>query len=115
MGIERLMLMFKIMLPGPSMVLRPASPKAEPTGFAQLAPGTQNAAVLNHSSADGLGSEIGWPGTTLARCEPLTPRAISTEPPSMLGVKYKPQPTVKSPLHSQLERMWPNAPFCTKL
>src|SRR6202008_191823 len=35
MGIERLMLMFKIMLPGPSMVFRPASPKVEPTGFTQ--------------------------------------------------------------------------------
>jgi len=53
---------------------------------------------VKHSSADGLGREIGSAGHgRLARCEPLTPRAISTEPPSMLGVKYKPEATSESP------------------
>src|SRR5215475_7573586 len=74
-------------LPGPSMMLRPASPKLEPAGFTQLMPGLQNAAVLNHSFALGLLSAIGWPGTMLARNEPLTPRLMSNAPPSTRGLK----------------------------
>src|ERR1700739_2242367 len=114
MGIERLMLMSKSMLPGLAMVFRPASPNVEPVGLTQFTPGTQNAPVLNHSSAEGFGSEMDWPGTTLARCEPLTPRAMSTEPPRMLGVKYRPEAIVKSPLHCQFERIRASAPFCAK-
>ena len=53
--------------------------------------------------------EIGWSGTTLARNEPLTPRSISSVPPSTLGVKYNPDATVKLPLHCQLERIWRGA------
>src|SRR6266852_612443 len=79
--------------PGPSRMLRPALPKDEPTGFTQpgavpppgVVPlavcGTQNAATLNHWSVERLLMLKGWPGTTLARNEPLTPRLTSTVPP----------------------------------
>src|SRR5215470_3204148 len=86
-GIVRLREMLKTTLPGPSMMFRPASPKLEPLGFAQLGPGLQNALVLNHSFAVGLLSAIGWPGTTFARNDPLTPRLISSAPPSTRGLK----------------------------
>src|ERR1700739_4650345 len=82
--------------PGPSMVLRPASPKELPVRFAQVLPepgvlepkeevGEQNAAVLNHSSVVGLLSVIGAP-VVLARREPLTPRLMSSELPRTRGV-----------------------------
>src|SRR6516162_10317466 len=77
-GMVRLMLIFKTTVPGPSMMLRPASPKLVPAGLLQAALGAQNAAVLNHLSTDGFETEMGWPGTTLARNEPLTPRARSS-------------------------------------
>src|SRR3981081_417546 len=77
----------KMTCPGPSMILRPASPKELPLGFAQLVPeagvfapaeeaGEQNAAVLNHSRVVGEPNEKGAPGT-LARKEALTPRTLS--------------------------------------
>src|ERR1700756_2940314 len=89
--------MSKVTCPGPSIVLRPASPNELPLGFAQVLPepgvlepnpeeGEQNAAVLNHSSVLGLLRETGAP-VTLARSDPLTPRVISTELPSTRGVK----------------------------
>src|SRR5437762_12231498 len=49
--------MSSVTCPGPSMIFRPASPKAVPFGLTQVAPGAQNAAVLNHSSVVGLRSE----------------------------------------------------------
>src|ERR1700719_631870 len=75
--------------PGPSIINRPASPNSDPVGFTQVLEvvGEQNAAVLNHSNEVGLLSEIDCPGTRFARCEPLTPRPISTLPPRSLGVK----------------------------
>src|SRR6266403_15897 len=81
--------MFNENCPGPSIINRPALPKAEPAGFTQVLEvvGEQNAAVLNHSSEVGLLSEIDCPGTKFARCEPLTPRPMSTLPPRTLGVK----------------------------
>src|SRR5215813_1780895 len=111
MGMVRLMVMLKVTRPGPSMRLRPASPKTEPEGLAQ-ALGLQNAAVLNHLSDVGPERETGWPGTTLARSEPLTPRRISASPPRTLGVKYKPDAMVKLALHCQLESRCSLKPFC---
>src|SRR6267143_933253 len=85
-----------VICPGPSMMLRPASPKEVPLGFAHVLPeagvlepevaGEQNAAVLNHSRVVELPSEAGAP-VALARNEPLTPRLMSTELPSTWGVK----------------------------
>src|SRR5258708_9558132 len=110
--------------PGPAMILRPASPKELPLGFAQLVPdagvfapaeeaGEQNAAVLNHSRVLGELNETGAP-VTLARKEPLTPRLMSSELPRTRGVKYRPEPTVKSPLHCQPSRMCEIGPRRTK-
>src|SRR5260370_37609634 len=114
----------KTICPGPSMVLRPASPKEVPLGFAQLPPeagvlepkeeaGEQNAAVLNHSNVVGLLRETGAP-VALARSEPLTPRLMSNEFPSTRVVKCSPEPTVKSPLHCQPSRMCESGPRCAK-
>src|SRR6266446_6185329 len=115
--------MSNVICRGPSMLLRPASPKELPLGFAQVLPepgvlppneaGEQNAAVLNHSSVVGLLIEMGTP-VAFARNEPLTPRLISNELPSTRGVKYSPEPMVKSPLHCQPSRMWESAPRCAK-
>src|SRR6202022_791052 len=101
--------------PGPSMVLRPASPNELPLGFAHALPepgvlepkeeaGEQKAAVLNHSSVVGLLRETGAP-VALARSEPLTPRLMSSELPRTRGVKQSPDPMVKLPLHCQPSRM----------
>src|SRR5258708_21146362 len=117
-----LRLISKPTCPGREMILRPASPKELPLGFAQLvtdagvfAPteeaGEQNAAVLNHSRVVGEPNETGAP-VTLARKEPLTPRLISSELPRTRGVKYRPEPTVKSPLHCHPSRMCESAPRC---
>src|SRR5712692_5465035 len=91
-------LMSNVICPGPSMMLRPASPNEVPLGFAHVLPeagvlepevaGEQNAAVLNHSRVVELPNEIGAP-VALARSEPLTPRLMSTELPSTRGVKYR--------------------------
>src|SRR5229473_1215244 len=89
--------MLTTICPGPSMILRPASPNELPFGFVHVAPdagalepndegGEQNAAVLNHSRVVGLPSETGAP-VALARSEPLTPRLMSSELPSTRGVK----------------------------
>src|SRR5712691_9728829 len=89
--------MLNVICPGPSMVLRPASPKELPFGFVHVAPdagalepnaegGEQNAAVLNHSRVVGLPKETGAP-VALGRSEPLTPRLMSSELPSTRGVK----------------------------
>src|ERR1700682_2344818 len=100
--------------PGPSIMLRPASPKDVPLKLTQPAvevkAGAQNAVVLNHSSVLGLFSETGAP-VTFARSEPLTPRLMSTELPSTRGVKYKPLAIVKLPLHCQPFKTCDNAPF----
>src|ERR1700730_784368 len=109
---------------GPSMVLRPASPKEVPLGFAQALPeagvlepkeetGEQNAAVLNHWRVVGLLSDTGAP-VALARSEPLTPRLMSSELPSTRGVKQSPDPMVKLPLHCQAPRMCESGPRCAK-
>src|SRR5580692_10986275 len=73
--------MFSVTCPGPSRILRPASPKAVSLGlthvalgFVSVVSGWQNAAVLNRSFVVGLATNSGSPGTTLARNEPLTPR-----------------------------------------
>src|ERR1700719_3217003 len=87
--------------PGPAMILRPASPKEVPLGFAQVLPdagvlppkeeaGEQNAAVLNHSSVVGLPMDTGAP-VAFARSEPLTPRLMSSELPRTRGVKGRPE------------------------
>src|ERR1700755_1861267 len=89
--------------PGPSMMLRPASPKAVPLGFMQVfvvaagVGGAQNAALLTHSDAEGFASEIGAPVTS-ARSEPLTPRSMSSELPRTRGVYQSPLARGKSPL-----------------
>src|SRR6266403_1328713 len=96
-AIVLLTFMSKVICPGPSMMLRPASPKELPVMFAQVLPepgvlepkeeaGEQNAAVLNHSRVDGEANEIGAP-VAFARNEPLTPRLMSSELPSTRGVK----------------------------
>src|SRR6267378_5034121 len=79
--------MFKETCPGPSIIFLLASPKLEPFGLTQLAPGVQNAAVLNHLSVVGSLTEIGCPVTMFARSDPLTPRLLSSPPPSTRGVK----------------------------
>src|SRR5467141_1854163 len=88
--------MSNVICPGPSIMLRPASPKEVPLGFAHVLPeagvlepeeaGEQNAAVLNHSRVVGLPNETGAP-VAFARSEPLTPRLMSSELPSTRGVK----------------------------
>src|SRR6266404_1286876 len=114
----------KTICPGPSMVLRPASPKEVPFGFAQVLAeagppdpndeaGEQKAAVLNHSDVVGSLTETGAP-VALARSEPLTPRLMSNEFPSTRGVKCSPEPTVKSPLHCQPSRTCESGPRCAK-
>src|SRR6266481_8460022 len=105
--------MFMETCPGPSMIFRPALPKPEPLGLTQVALGAQNAAVLNHLSVVGSLIEIDCPATAFARSEPLTPRPMSSPPPSTRGVKYNPEPTVKSPLHCHPPRMWLHAPLGT--
>src|ERR1700759_4066054 len=103
--------------PGPSMMLRPASPKAVPLGFMHVfvvpaeVVGAQNAAVLNHSDAERFESEIGAPVTS-ARSEPLTPRSMSSEVPSTGGVYQSPLARVKSPLRDHALRMCESAPRC---
>src|SRR5579859_4175758 len=118
-----LMFMSKVVCPGPWMMLRPASPKELPVGLAHGLPepgaaakveaGEQNAAVLNHSRVVGEGKESGAP-VALARSEPLTPRLMSRELPSTRGVKYRPEPLVKSPLHCQPSRTCESGPRCAK-
>src|SRR6266849_8098634 len=105
--------MFNETCPGPSIIFLPASPKPEPLGFTHVGPGAQNAAVLNHLSVVGSLIEIDCPATTFARSDPLTPRPMSSPPPSTRGVKYNPEPTVKSPLHCHPPRMWLHAPLGT--
>src|SRR5260370_33380627 len=89
--------MLKTIWPGPSMILRPASPNELPFGFAQGAPeagvlepndedGEQNAAGLNHSRVVGLPRGTGAP-LALVRIEPPTPRLRSRELPSTLGAQ----------------------------
>src|ERR1700694_2540820 len=116
--------MSNVIWPGPAMILRPASPKEVPLGFAQVLPeagelppkeeaGEQNAAVLNHSSVVGLPMDNGAP-VALARSDPLTPRLISRELPSTRGVKGRPEVMVKSALHCQPFRMCESGPRCAK-
>src|SRR5216684_8313575 len=105
--------MFNETCPGPSIIFLPASPKPEPFGFAHAGPGAQNAAVLNHLSVVESLIEIGCPATTFARSDPLTPRPMSSPAPSTRGVKYNPEPTVKSPLHCHPPRTWLQAPLVT--
>src|SRR6266571_1687 len=103
--------MFMETCPGPSMIFRPALPKPEPLGLTQVALGAQNAAVLNHLSVVGSLIEIDCPATAFARSEPLTPRPMSSPPPSTRGVKYRPDPIVKSPPHCHPPKMWLHAPL----
>src|SRR5579859_3918797 len=122
------MILFKfisnVTWPGPSMILRPASPKEVPLGLAQALPeagvlppkveaGEQNAAVLNHSRVSGFPKDTGAP-VAFARSEPLTPRLISSELPSTRGVKGSPEQMVKSPLHCQPLRTWESGPRCAR-
>src|SRR5216684_2165671 len=105
--------MFIETCPGPSMIFRPASPKVVGLPVGQVTSGVQNAAVLNHRKAVGLLTETGCPGTRFARSDPVTPRPISSPPPSTRGVKYSPDPTVKSPLHCHPPTMWLHVPLVT--
>src|SRR6266851_781131 len=105
--------MFIETCPGPSMIFRPASPKLEPLGLTHVALGAQNAAVLNHLSVVGSLMAMDCPAISFARREPLTPRLMSSPPPSTRGVKYSPEPTVKSPLHCHPLITWPHAPLGT--
>src|SRR5580693_4739533 len=100
-----LTVMSNVTCPGPSMMFRPASPKLDPPGFTQVVLGAQNAAVLNHLRVVGSLTAIDCPCTAFARSDPLTPRLMSTPPPSTRGVKYSPEPTVKSPLHCHPPRI----------
>src|SRR5436189_5050150 len=97
--------MFMATCPGPSIIFRPASPKGEPLRLTQVVLGAQNATVLNHLSVVGSLIEIDCPATAFARSEPLTPRPMSTPPPSTRGVKYNPEAMVKSPLHCHPPKM----------
>src|ERR1700720_3490829 len=114
------MLISNVTWRGPSMTLRPASPKELPLGFTQVLPepgvlppkeeaGEQNAAVLNHSRVVGLPKDTGAP-VALARSDPLTPRLMSSELPRTRGVKGSPEAMVKSPLHCQPFRMCASTP-----
>src|SRR6266704_1948287 len=103
--------MFIDTCPGPSIMFLPASPKPEAVGLTHVALGAQKAAVLNHLSVVGSLIEMDCPATALARSDPLTPRPISSAPPSTRGVKYRPDPIVKSPLHCHPPRMWLHAPL----
>src|SRR5229473_3237153 len=105
--------MFIETCPGPSMIFLPASPKVVGLPAGQLTFGVQNAAVLNHRDVDGSLTETDWPATMFARCDPLTPRPMSSPAPSTRGVKYNPDPTVKSPLHCHPPRTWLHAPLVT--
>src|SRR4029077_2764386 len=104
---------FSEVCPGPSMIFRPASPKLEPAGLRQVALGAQNAAVLNHLSVVGSLIEMDCPAIKFPRSDPLTPLVMSTPPPSTRGVKYSPEPTVKSPLHCHPSITWRIAPLGT--
>src|SRR6476646_6736718 len=84
-------------LPGPSMLLRRASPNGPD--------GVTKAAVLNHSAIDGLGRLTGCPGTTSARTVPLVPWLTSSTLPRTRGVKGNPDAMVQSPLQFQSPRM----------
>src|ERR1043166_2448804 len=86
--------MSKVTCPGPSIILRPASPNDVPLGLAHalLEPGVlkpkeeageQNAAVLNHCSVVGLPMEIGWP-VTLAVTERQFIDPITGEPVALI-------------------------------
>src|SRR5258708_12161532 len=92
--------MFIETCPGPSMIFRPASPKLEPLGLTHVELGAQKAAVLNHLSVVGSLMATDCPATSFARREPLTPRLMSSPPPRPRGLKYSPEPPLKSPLHS---------------
>src|SRR4029077_520284 len=61
-----LSVMFIATCPGPSIIVRPASPTRDPLGFAHVGPGAQNAAVLSHLSVVGSLIEIDCPATTFA-------------------------------------------------
>src|SRR5260370_8164523 len=91
--------MFSETCPGPSIMFLPASPKPEASGLTHVALGAQNAAVLNHLRVVGSLIEMDCPATVLARSDPLTPRPMSTPPPTTLDVKYSPPPLSNPPLH----------------
>src|SRR4029078_3088001 len=76
-------------LPGPSMLLRRASPN--------WPAGATNAAVLNHSAMDGFDTVTNWPGTTSARTVPLVPRFTSEESPRIRGGKGRPEEMAQPP------------------
>src|SRR5260370_24417653 len=99
--------------PGPWMIFRPASPKVVGLPAGQLTFGVQNAAVLNHRRAVGLLTETDCPATRFARSDPLTPRPMSSPPPSTRGVKYIPEPIEKAPLHCHPPETCLHAPFGT--
>ena len=89
--------------PGPSMMLRPASPNNVPLGLTQVfvvpaeVDGCAKGGGVEPLEAEGFESEIGAPVTS-ARSEPLTPRSMSSELPRTRGVYQRPLATVKSPL-----------------
>src|SRR5205814_5158114 len=106
--------MFMATCPGPSIIFRPASPKGEPSRLTHMVLGAQNAAVLNHLRVVGSLIEIACPATAFARSDPLTPRPMSSPPPRIRGVKYSPDPIVKSLLHCHPPRIWFQAPLVAK-
>src|SRR5690348_16424880 len=79
--------------PGPSMLLRLAFPNWAPGG-------TENAAVLNHSSTVGFVRLTGCP-VPLACKVPFVPRLMSEKLATTRGVHGVPEVMLQSPLHCQ--------------
>src|SRR5215467_8166272 len=86
--------MSNTLVPGPTMLLRRASPYC-PAGGATKDP------VLNHFLIDGLEILTLCPGTRSGRNVPFEPRLTSAKFPSRRGVKGKPEANVQSPLTCQ--------------
>src|SRR5258708_28678470 len=80
----------KLIVPGPMMMFRPASPNG-PDGVVK-------AAVLNHWLMLGLLTVMDWPGTMSGRAAPVTPRCKSEAVPKMRGENGMPEAIVRLPL-----------------
>src|SRR4029079_14444963 len=99
--------MFTRKVPGPMIVLRPASPNVPSAG-------TTKAAVLNQRAMPGSGTVIGCPVTS-SRSVPFTPRATSPKSPRTRAVKGVPDWRLTSPLHTQPPRTWESGPWRSHL
>src|SRR5215472_15800837 len=85
--------MLKLIVPGPMMMLRPASPNGPA--------GTVKAALLNHSLMLRSLRLMDCPGTTSGRAEPVTPRERSEECPKIRGENGRPEARVMLPLQEK--------------